>query len=336
MIPTLDAAIREYLDNLGHLAESNRYTIGVHLRNLKKKLTAQVNEPIDRIEYRDLERFIQARLKERSKTTVSKERETIVKFFDWVAARSYLTKSPAVELTTVKTEGNRSSTFRTVEEIEAVIARGGMTGAQEWSLWDWLYLTPVEIAEVLATVRERARWDVSFLLRALPAYTGMRRSELLRLRWIDVAFDEDTLTARSKKQSRQEAETQRQIDLHPERKAILLDWQEQRPKGQYLVCDRDNFKPLTPRQANSRFWQPLRGTKWCLCSHKNRFKLGFHVYRHSFASNLAASGVDQRVIDEWMGHQTESMRRRYRHLFPKDRRSAIESFSLTTPQPEPV
>ena len=31
---------------------------------------------------------------------------------------------------------------------------------------------------------------------------------------------------------------------------------------------------------------------------------------------------------EWMGHQTEAMRKRYRHLHPKDRRTAIESFSL--------
>ena len=30
-----------------------------------------------------------------------------------------------------------------------------------------------------------------------------------------------------------------------------------------------------------------------------------HVLRHSFASNLATKGVDQR-IDEFMGHQTET------------------------------
>jgi hypothetical protein len=34
------------------------------------------------------------------------------------------------------------------------------------------------------------------------------------------------------------------------------------------------------------------------------------------------------VIDEFMGHQTEAMRKRYRHLFPKNRRAAIECFSL--------
>jgi integrase len=77
----------------------------------------------------------------------------------------------------------------------------------------------------------------------------------------------------------------------------------------------------------------MRGTDWCLDGAKNWFKVTYHTYRHSFASNLAVRGVDQRVIDEWMGHSTEAMRRRYRHLFPSARRAAITSFSLV---PAPV
>ena len=49
---------------------------------------------------------------------------------------------------------------------------------------------------------------------------------------------------------------------------------------------------------------------------------GFHVFRHTFASLLASEGVDQRVIDAFMGHSTE-IRARYQHLFPKDRKDAI-------------
>ena len=75
----------------------------------------------------------------------------------------------------------------------------------------------------------------------------------------------------------------------------------------------------------------MRGHGLGLEGKRNWFKIGFHTYRHSFASNLAAAGVDQRIIDEFMGHQTEAMRKRYRHLFPKNRRSAIESFSLASP-----
>ena len=51
----------------------------------------------------------------------------------------------------------------------------------------------------------------------------------------------------------------------------------------------------------------------------------YHVLRHSFASNCALKGVDQRITDAWMGHQTEAMRRRYRHLFPDQQQEAIRS-----------
>ena len=52
---------------------------------------------------------------------------------------------------------------------------------------------------------------------------------------------------------------------------------------------------------------------------------GWYVFRHSFASNCALKGVDQRVINEWMGRQTEEMVKRYRHLFPKSQAEAIRS-----------
>ena len=98
-----------------------------------------------------------------------------------------------------------------------------------------------------------------------------------------------------------------------------------------MICDPKTLLPITKDQANRLFWQPMRSTEWNLEGSRNWFKIGFHSYRHSFASNLAAARVDQRIIDEFMGHQTEAMRMRYRHLFPKNRRSAIESFSLAAP-----
>lgn len=37
------------------------------------------------------------------------------------------------------------------------------------------------------------------------------------------------------------------------------------------------------------------------------------------SSNLARTGVDDRIIDHFMGHQTEEVRRRYQHLFPEEK-----------------
>ena len=59
-----------------------------------------------------------------------------------------------------------------------------------------------------------------------------------------------------------------------------------------------------------------RGLKWAVVP-------GWHCLRHSFISNCAARGVDQRLIDHWVGHTTEAMRRRYSHLLPAVSHAAL-------------
>lgn len=103
-------------------------------------------------------------------------------------------------------------------------------------------------------------------------------------------------------------------------------WFNDHPGGQYTICDdpaeiaeglEEDALGMAEHKAHDSFERALAKSKWSVVR-------GFHVFRHSFASSLAAAGVDQRVVDEWMGHQTEEMRRRYRHLSPSQRRSAIE------------
>jgi integrase len=50
---------------------------------------------------------------------------------------------------------------------------------------------------------------------------------------------------------------------------------------------------------------------------------GWHTFRHSFVSACASKGVDQRFLDEWVGHQTDQQRIRYRHLYPSVQEAAI-------------
>jgi integrase len=215
-----------------------------------------------------------------------------------------------------------------VPEVQAILDRGGLTPTEELDLWECIYLTPAEIAELLCLVRDRARAEESFLLHALPAYPGMRRGEVMRMVWSDIDLEGRLVRARSRKQSRRRAETIRAIDLHPDLVEILTDWKARHPRGQLVVADPATGGPLSSGRANRLFWQPLRGTDWCLDPTRNWYKIGYHTYRHSFVSNLAAAGIDQRVIDGWIGHSTDGMRRRYRHLFPSSRRTAIESLQF--------
>lgn len=73
--------------------------------------------------------------------------------------------------------------------------------------------------------------------------------------------------------------------------------------------------PVTRDEAHDHLKRTLAGSKWEVLR-------GFHVLRHSFISCLAAAGVDQRTIDEFVGHQTDEQRR-YRHLIPDLKQKAI-------------
>ncbi len=309
------------------LAPSYLSSQAMHLRHLTRHLGRRVDGPCDTVTFRDLDGYLQARLAERHPNTAERERITLLQFYKWVVRHQYLGTSPASGLAPIK-GGEDRPPFRTSAEVERIIERGGLSDEQRLDLWECLYVSPPEIARLLATVKANAATDYGYLLHAIPAYTGMRRGEVIRLRWVDVDLDEGYVSARSRKQSRRKRETIRRITLHPELKAELLAWRATRTRGQCVICEPDGAGPISNDRANRVFWQPMRKTTWCLDNGRDLFKVGFHTYRHSFASNLAAAGVDQRVIDEFMGHTTEAMRKRYRHLFPSNKKSAIESFSL--------
>jgi integrase len=186
----------------------------------------------------------------------------------------------------------------------------------------------------------------------LAAHTGARRSEVLRAKVQDLDLEGETILLHEKKRARGRTTTRR-VPLSPFLAAVLKEWLGKHPGGQELFCQSDvvgrskkrsrttghrgeatratSLKgrlatvgvrqrpgplPVTRDEAHDHFQRTLAGSKWQVLR-------GWHVLRHSFASNLAAKGVDQRIIDEWMGHQTEEMRKRYRHLFPHQQKQVI-------------
>src|SRR5262249_54541709 len=108
----------------------------------------------------------------------------------------------------------------------------------------------------------------------------------------------------------------------------LKEWLARHPGGSHLFCkpahlQKANQKhvPLNRQLAQRHFTMTLQGSKWANLH-------GWHLFRHSFASNLARSGrVSQAYIDELMGHQTVEMRERYRHQFPDQVRGAVAVLS---------
>jgi len=206
--------------------------------------------------------------------------------------------------------------FRTFEQIQAIITRSpGITKRRLRELWDGLFMNPDEVSEVLAYAKGRTAtpWLYPFLVVA--AHTGARRSELFRSRIEDFDFEARLVLLREKKRS-QSNETHRTVDMTEFVAEVMKEYfAAKHPGGEASFATEPNVQINDPR-AWRAFRTAVTGCKWEVLR-------GFHAFRHSFASNLAAAGIDSRVICELMGHQTAEMEARYRHLFPAQRRAAV-------------
>lgn len=206
--------------------------------------------------------------------------------------------------------------FQTWEQIERIIGRGGLTKEEMDDLWDSLFLSLEQIADCLEFVRTKPTKNRFFYpLIVIAAHTGARRSEIIRSRVEDFKFDDGSVLIREKKKD-QSTYTFRTVPMSPLVRAVMQDYfQKDHPGGNFAISVRAGVE-LTEQNVAKTFDRFFKGSKWEVLK-------GYHVFRHSFASNMALKRVDERVIDELMGHQTEAMRKRYRHLFPEAKQDAI-------------
>jgi integrase len=146
----------------------------------------------------------------------------------------------------------------------------------------------------------------------------MRRGELLSLTWGDVDFETRKVWVRSRKQSRSDEFASRDIDMHANLVHVLMAHRKLHPKGQLVFPGPDGGQ-LKVNVLHRYFKALILATEFD--------GIGFHCLRHTFASNLARQGVDDRLIDHYMGHQTVEMRRRYQHLFPDKKAAGIHQLT---------
>jgi integrase len=328
-VTTLKLLCDRYANTLALSVEQNSLsTVQMHLRHVVRFFGSHFDPA--RLAPAQLQEYIEHRAKKKgilkrplSAYTIRKELTTFRAAWNWaVQMRLIETPFPAAPLKYPKMR--EKLPFQTWAEIERKVAFG-VTPAEAKELWDCLFLDLSEIDELLKHVSAVASQPFIYPMFCFAAHTGARRSELLRLKKSDMDLDSDTVLIHEKKRMRGMVTTRR-VSLSPFLKAVLRDWLQCHPGGLHLFTQQtDVFRsnkrrteplPITHDEASDHFKRTLAGSKW----EKLR---GWHVFRHSFISNCAAKNVDQRIIDEWVGHQTEEMRRRYRHLFPHQQQAAI-------------
>jgi integrase len=138
--------------------------------------------------------------------------------------------------------------------------------------------------------------------------TGMRKSEMLSLRWEHISMDNRYLTIRSENAK---SKKKRIIPLNDTLYNMLETWHKQNPDNDHVLVHLG--KPLEYFQHPWK--QVLAGAKI------DEFR--FHDLRHHFASKLVMAGVDLNVVRELLGHADLKMTLRYAHLAPEQKAAAV-------------
>lgn len=341
-----------YLAGHGSAHEkSTQKTARTHFKHLVTTLGEKC--PLPGLSTADLQRHIDRRAGEGvSAVTIKKELESARAAWNWGRpAGLVLADWPGKGLVYPKID--EPPPFQTLDEIRRQITKGRIPKAEQPTLWEALYLRVPEVADLLTCVKENAAHPWIYPLVCTAAHTGMRRSELVRARLTDVDFEGDSIIIHERKRVKGKRSTRR-APLTPLLRAALHDWVAIHPGGNALFChvaevarsskrsrttghqngegrpktthgrlatvtlrdDRLGIGPLTVNECHDHVKRTLAETRWNVVR-------GLHVLRHSFISGLAAAGVDQRLIDDIVGHTSEEVRRRYRHLTPASKTQAV-------------
>ena len=341
----------------GAMEENSLVTVQMHLKHFQKTLGEGF--PLRELTSAHLQKHINARRKRKyrgnplSPVTLKKEIASFRAAWNW-AVNMGMIEGAFPNQGLVYPKRDEKPPFQTWTEIEQRIANGKLSTQEMNDLWDCLFLTQDEIDDFLSHVKATANHGWIYPAVCFATHTGARRSEVLRVQIQDLDLNAGTVLVREKKRSR-EQRTTRRIPLSPLLKRVLTEWLKVHPGGQYLFCNGEvvarsrkrskttghkgeknrastlkgrlanvkqrknkSVESLTRNEAHDHFQRVIRGSKWEVMK-------GWHVLRHSFISNCAAKGVDQRLIDDWVGHTTEEMRKRYRHLIPSVEREVIRS-----------
>lgn len=149
------------------------------------------------------------------------------------------------------------------------------------------------------------RTAATFMKMAL--FTGMRRGELMKLKWTDVDFDRGFILIRDPKGGKSQT-----IPLNDQARSILENY----PQQKEYVFVRANGLPFT-NIINKRVLVIKK-----MAGLPSNFR-PLHGLRHVYASMLASSGqVDMYTLQKLLTHKSPLMTQRYAHLRDETLRKA--------------
>jgi integrase len=145
-------------------------------------------------------------------------------------------------------------------------------------------------------------------------YTGMRRGEIMAMRWSSVDFERRLITVRNTETFTTKSKKQRTIPMNDEcYDALRGQWNNRKDEVMIFTVLPDMVQHQFKRACGEVFGRET--------------KLHFHSLRHSFCSNLIRRGADIRVVQALAGHSSLVVTEKYTHCLGADAINAVHLLS---------
>lgn len=204
---------------------------------------------------------------------------------------------------------------------EMAVLRHMMNKAVSWGM---LQVSPFQAGEKLFLKEDNRRLrflseeEIPRLLEKCPPHirpivqlalnTGMRRGELLTLRWEQIINGFIYLDVADTKPGRPN-----HIPINAQAQTALNERRgENHLKSPYVFCD-----------ATGGPWKEIKDGFKNACRRAGIMDFRFHDLRHTFASHLVMRGVGLKTVADLLGHANIQMTMRYAHLAPGHLQDAV-------------
>jgi integrase/recombinase XerD len=295
---TLDEAIQQFLDHLRVERELSIATVAAYghdLTELARYLVPRGITGADGVRTLDLLEYL-ARLTEKGLSSRTQARAMVSarQFFRFLRAERILTTDPTEEIDMPRF-GRKLPVYLTLEEVEQLLAapnRGTVRGMRDAAMLETLYAT------------------------------GLRVSELVKLRLGDLNFDAGYLLAFGK------GKKQRIVPLGEAAISVLRAYAEgTRPSfvrpGAAASMDFVFLTRLGGRMTRQGFWKLIVAYARAAGLRK---AISPHKLRHSFATHLVERGADLRAVQDMLGHADIGTTEIYTHLSRAHLRGVYDRF----------
>jgi integrase len=212
-------------------------------------------------------------------------------------------------------------------------------GDRDYTIW-----TPEEAHQFMVAVQRQARNPSYYIAFLLALSCGMRKSEILGLRWENVDIDRRLIYV--KESLHQDYTTGERYLSEPKsragNRAIWLDdmtadelrkHKEARPQlvpPKDFVCSTFDYNTLHQRNVTQVLYRIIKA--------EGLPRLRFHDLRHTHASLLLSTGISPKVTQERLGHaRIETTMNTYSHVLPSLQQEAADKIGeLLRPTGRPL